>query len=65
MKRHLKLRDGWSILSGKTGLYYGSFWHTRREAIADHCRVTGRTWAYCKKERLDIVIRSAIFSVHP
>lgn len=67
MKRQklLRLRQGWSILSGRTGLYYGSFHATRKEAIEDHCRATGRSWEYCKAARLDIAIKTVIFSVHP
>lgn len=63
-RRHLKLCDGWSV-TGRYGVYYSSFQPTRKEAIDEHCRKLGVTWAYCRKVRKDDVIRAAIFSVKP
>lgn len=34
---------GWSIVE-HAGSYYGSFWRTRKEAIADHERAIGKPW---------------------
>lgn len=39
----------WAI-TGKYGLYYGSNFPTRREAIDDHCGCVGVTWAQCRRD---------------
>lgn len=37
------------IIAGVHGAYCG-WWLTRSEAIAEHCRLLGQNWRYCKRK---------------
>lgn len=48
----------WAI-KGRVGLYCGT-WHTRGDAIVDHCRAFGRDWGYMSATHGDRAIRVEI-----